>query len=203
MARNGRVVAISLVVVISVVTLLVGLTLASQTAISRPNNEETVGYVSFIGDPVLILGESQNTRSIVERLALSTDNITVTESVSGLSAIGPGDILIIDGEWASQDSLISIAETLKPIILQGTPVLLLNMTSDVIKTALQGESLPVTEVVFGSGDPSETAILAMFNGFIYYPSDGRSASFSLGCAISLQSFDEVITKLYEWAAERN
>lgn len=173
---------------------------SAQPGLGERYYRETISPAAFIGKPVILLGESNNTGFIFERLWESTNDITVLDNASSLSAVGSRDILMIDGEWASTRPLEDLAISIRPLILQGTPVVLLNMTPDLLTIALGNDSLGFGcySKVGSSGEWVQT----IFNGLIYVPSEDRTASISLGHRDSAASFANLITALYEWSALR-
>ncbi len=161
---------------------------------------ETIVPATFIGKPVFVLGESNNTCFIVERLRESTNEVTVLEDTSNLSAVGPRDILMIDGAWASGRALVDLASHVRPLILQGTPVILLNTTPDLLNIALGNDSLEFSCCY--EGESNGEWVQTMFSGLIYFPIENRTAVISLGHMDSTASFANLITSLYEWSALR-
>lgn len=193
-------IAITTAVLFIVITLVFAAFAQQERGLS--NYSESVGPVTYIGKPVFVLGESQNTGFIVDRLWLGTHNITVVEDISNLSVLNPGDLLMIDGEWAARYSLRDLADAIRPLILQGTPVVLLNMTSDLLNLTVENDSWQIGYCYYSVGGSQETMVPTMFNGFIYFPSENRTDQIGLAHRDSPESFANLITTLYEWSALR-
>lgn len=149
----------------SVVVIVVSLSFAAPSQLGRMQSdcESLDDLVTYIGKPVCLLGKSHNTEFIIDRLWLSTHMITITENLSDLSSLSPGVLLMIDGEWAYRNSLRDLADAIRPLILQVTPVVLLNMTSDLLSLAVENTSLSIGSCYSSSNCSQETTIPTMFH----------------------------------------
>lgn len=185
----------------AVVVIIVSFSFAASSQLGRMQSdyESLDDFVTCVGKPVCFLGKSHNTGFIVDRLWLSTHKITITENLSDLSSLSPDVLLMIDGEWAARNSLRDLADAIRPLILQRTPVVLLNMTSDLLGLAVENTSLSIGSCYYSSNRLQETMIPTMFHGFIYFLSEDRASQIGLGHSNSSETFAESITTLYEWS----
>jgi hypothetical protein len=93
--------------------------------------------------PTYVLGVTSPLDPLVVDLQSQTSSLTILSGVSGLSLLGPGSILFIDGSWLQTAS--SLDPTLLPtidttvltgvpsVVVRGTPTILQNSISGLIK----------------------------------------------------------------------
>jgi hypothetical protein len=155
-------------------SLLIGLALAAVSA----------GQISLAAaqssTPTYVLGVSSPLDPLVVDLQSQTSSLTILSGVSGLSLLGPGSILFIDGAWLQ--SVSSLDPTLLPIldstvlngvpsvVVRGTPTILQNSISGLIKG--QVPNLPLIAEglkIFGTlpGGTDQAAALQVIAGFDY------------------------------------
>jgi len=93
--------------------------------------------------PTYVLGVSNPLDPLIVDLQSQTSSLTILSGVSGLSLLGPGSILFIDGAWLQ--SVSSLDPTILPaldttvltgvpsVVVRGTPTILQNSISGLIK----------------------------------------------------------------------
>jgi hypothetical protein len=118
-------------------SLLIGLALAAVSA----------GQIHLAAaqsaTPTYVLGVSSPLDPLVVDLQSQTSSLTILSGVSGLSLLGPGSILFIDGAWLQ--SVSSLDPTILPlldstllngvpsVVVRGTPAILQNSVSGLVK----------------------------------------------------------------------
>jgi hypothetical protein len=151
--------------------------------------------VVFTNQTVYVFGYSPNTELIMNRLHLSTSNVTLVTNTSVLSNLTGRFVLLIDGECFFNTYNYSIAETAKavqPLILNGTPVVLLNRSVDFFYFA-------APDIHFGYSQSSSDGytIIPLINGIKLVPGSTSASTWSLGGSINNQ-FGQSITAAYNW-----
>src|SRR3989442_3520252 len=118
-------------------SLLIGLALAAISAGQIPL------AAAQSTTPTYVLGVSGPLDPLVVDLQSQTSSLTILSGVSGLSVVGPGSILFIDGAWLQ--SVSSLDPTILPlldstvlngvpsVVVRGTPTILQNSISGLIK----------------------------------------------------------------------
>ncbi|HXZ23260.1 MAG TPA: hypothetical protein VEH08_00855 [Methanomassiliicoccales archaeon] len=151
---------------------------------------------TFVGKPAVVLGNSSHTGIIANRLAFSTDALTVIRDLKCLNSTGFVGTLFVDGNWARDVPVDDLADALEPFVMQGTPIAFVNMTQQIIDAigAIHGGHFSGAHV-YADGVPQN------MSGFWLRPSDGFTSSLTLGVGGPADFFNG-ITDLYEWGAMR-
>ncbi|HZY46605.1 MAG TPA: hypothetical protein VFE96_02305 [Candidatus Bathyarchaeia archaeon] len=130
--------------------------------------------------PTFVLGVSNPQDPLIVDLQSQTSSLTILTGVSGLSLLGPGSILFIDGNWLQTTS--SIDPTILPsldttvltgvpsVVVRGAPTILQNSISGLLKG--QVPNLPLIAEglkIFGtlSDGTRQAAALQIIQGFDY------------------------------------
>ncbi len=154
--------------------LLIGLAFAAISAsqIPRAAAQSTT--------PTYVLGVSSPLDPLVVDLQSQTTSLTILSGVSGLSLLGPGSILFIDGAWLQ--SVSSLDPTILPllastalngvpsVVVRGSPAILQNSISGLIKGQLPNLPLIAEGLKIFSTLPDGTrqgAALQVIAGFDY------------------------------------
>jgi hypothetical protein len=155
-------------------SLLIGLAFAaiSGSQISRA--------VAQSATPTYVLGVSSPLDPLVVDLQSKTSSLTILSGVSGLSLLGSGSILFIDGAWLQ--SVSSLDPTILPlldstvlngvpsVVVRGTPTILQNSISGLIKGNVPNLPLIAEGLkIFGTlpGGTDQAAALQVIAGFDY------------------------------------
>jgi hypothetical protein len=155
-------------------SLLIGLALAAISVGQIPL------AVAQSNTPTYVLGVSNPLDPLVVDLQSQTSSLTILSGVSGLSVVGPGSILFIDGAWLQSAS--SLDPTILPllgstvlngvpsVVVRGSPTILQNSISGLIKG--QVPNLPLIAEglkIFGtlSDGTQQGAALQVIAGFDY------------------------------------
>jgi hypothetical protein len=155
-------------------SLLVGLALAAILA----------GHVPLAAaqstTPTYVLGVSSPLDPLVVDLQNRTSSLTILSGVSGLSLLGPGSILFIDGAWlqtvSSLDPTIlplldsTVLNGVPSVVVRGTPTILQNSISGLLKGAVPNLPLIAEGLKVFSTLPDGTrqgAALQVIAGFDY------------------------------------
>jgi hypothetical protein len=181
-----KIACIGMVLILAITTIVLTQISAGRTS-NEANDDETI---IFSNSPVFVLGLSDNTNYIVNRLEFSTSDITVSDNITSLSSLKPDTIVIIDGVWLGTNSMRCVGDALRPIIIQGNPVIVLNETSDIIRFAiddLMGWSTSIT-------NGFEDTLCAIHHN----PSTNGTNSCTMAVS-SDKEFEVAITTLYNWA----
>jgi hypothetical protein len=93
--------------------------------------------------PTYVLGVSSPLDPLVVDLQSQTSSLTILSGVSGLSLLGPGSVLFIDGTWLQSASSLdptilpvlatTVLNGIPSIVVRGTPTLLQNSISGLVK----------------------------------------------------------------------
>ena len=103
----------------------------AQTSNNERSNRVT-DITIFTNNSVCLLGSSQDTKEIIETLHQCTSNLSVIDDAKELSSVGQRTMLFIDGSWLMDQDSKGITEAVAPLILQGTPVVILNGSPDIL-----------------------------------------------------------------------
>ena len=130
--------------------------------------------------PTYVLGVSSPLDPLVVDLQSQTSSLTILSGVSGLSLLGPGSVLFIDGAWLQ--SVSSLDPTILPlldstvlngvpsVVVRGTPTILQNSISGLIKGNVPNLPLIAEGLkVFGTlpSGTQQGAALQVIAGFDY------------------------------------
>lgn len=130
--------------------------------------------------PTFVLGVTSSLDPLVVDLHSQTSSLTLLSGVSGLSLIGPGSILFIDGNWLQSASALdptilptidaTVLSGIPSVVVRGTPTVLQNSISGLIKVSspnlpLIAEGLKVFSTL--SDGSRQTADLQVIAGFDY------------------------------------
>jgi hypothetical protein len=153
-------------------SLLIGLAFAALSASQIPR------ATAQSSTPTYVLGVSNPLDPLIIDLQSQTSSLTILSGVSGLSLLGPGSVLFIDGAWLQ--SVTSLDPTILPtldstalngvpsVVVRGTPTILQNSISGLIKG--QVPNLPLIAEglkIFGtlSDGTKQGAVLQVIAGF--------------------------------------
>ncbi len=130
--------------------------------------------------PTYVLGVSSPLDPLVVDLQSQTSSLTILSGVSGLSLLGPGSILFIDGAWlqtvSSFDPTIlplldsTVLNGVPSVVVRGTPAILQNSISGLIKGHVPNLPLIAEGLkIFGTlpGGTDQAAALQVIAGFDY------------------------------------
>lgn len=124
------------------------------------------GSIKFTDRSVVILGTSQYSDIIEDELIKCTSKIMFIYETYALTNISNDTILMIDGAWLFTVSLRNVADGIRPLILNGTPVIVLGETANILRFA-------VDDIINGGGsyntDEGGRIYYSHFNGIIYDP----------------------------------
>jgi hypothetical protein len=155
-------------------SLLIGLALAAIGAGQIPL------AAAQSNTPTYVLGVSSPLDPLVVDLQSQTSSVTILSGVSGLSLLGPGSILFIDGAWLQ--SVSSLDPTILPlldstllngvpsVVVRGTPTILQNSVSGLIKGQVPNLPLIAEGLKIFNTLPDGTrqgAALQVITGFDY------------------------------------
>jgi hypothetical protein len=155
-------------------SLLIGLALAAISAGQIPL------AAAQSTTPTYVLGVSSPLDPLVVDLQSQTSSLTILSGVSGLSLLGPGSILFIDGSWLQSASSLdptilplldsTVLNGIPSVVVRGSPTILQNSISGLIKG--QVPNLPLIAEglkIFGtlSDGTRQGAALQVIAGFDY------------------------------------
>jgi hypothetical protein len=199
-----RSIAVATVVVVAVIVIGSLLALPRLVQSNNPPRED-IFQINFTDQSVYIFGHSQNTMQIEDRLLLSTSNVTLITNVSEMANLTGRFILFVDGDcfdYPYNCSIGAAADAVRQLVLNGTPVVVLDRDVQFLALAMDGTNVSVTDISFTTGGtnvgPMNTN--SMINGVRYYPDIGATSCWSIDGRRSSQ-FDESITSSYNWADE--
>jgi len=90
--------------------------------------------------PTYVLGVSSPLDPLVLDLQSQTSSLTILSGVSGLSLLGPGSVLFIDGNWLQ--SVSSLDPTIVPLldatVLSGVPSVVVRGTPTILQSSISG-----------------------------------------------------------------
>jgi hypothetical protein len=181
--------AVTIMIVISIIGLLICTQQNAANESILPGSE-----IQFTDKQVYLFGYSQNTGFIVDRLHLSTSNVTLVTSVSELSNLTGRYVLFIDGAAFLNSynySMIDTAKAVQPNILNGIPTILLNRSMDFF-------SFAVPDITFGysQSNVDGRTIIPLTNGVKVVPGETSAAEWSLNGRDD--QFGQLITAAYNW-----
>lgn len=189
----------STIVVAVVVVAAIVITSAFVLDAFAKNNDSNVptlpgSDIKFTNQTVYVFGYSQNTELIIDRLHLSTANVTLVTSTSELSNLTGRFVLFIDGMAflnSYNNSMVETAKAVEPIILNGTPTILLNRSMDFFSFAAPG-------INFGYSESSVDGrtIIPLINGVKLVPGSTTASTWPLNWYND--QFDQSITAAYNW-----
>src|SRR5712692_4423194 len=154
--------------------LLIGLAFAALAASQIPRAS------AQSSTPTYVLGVSSSLDPLVVDLQSQTSSLTILSGVSGLSVLGPGSILFVDGAWLQSASSLdptvlqlldsTVLNGVPSVVVRGTPTILQNSISGLIKG--QVPNLPLIAEglkIFGTlpGGTDQAAALQVIAGFDY------------------------------------
>jgi len=90
--------------------------------------------------PTYVLGVSSPLDPLVVDLQSQTSSLTILSGVSGLSLLGPGSILFIDGAWLQSASSLdpTILLLLDSTVLNGVPSVVVGGTPTILQNSISG-----------------------------------------------------------------
>src|SRR6267143_507125 len=155
-------------------SLLIGLAIAAISAGQIPL------AAAQSATPTYVLGVSSSLDPLVVDLRSQTSSLTILSGVSGLSLLGPGSVLFIDGAWlqsvSSLDPAIlplldsTVLNGVPSVVVRGTPTILQNSISGLIKGQVPNLPLIAEGLKIFSTLPDGTrqgAALQIIEGFDY------------------------------------
>jgi hypothetical protein len=142
--------------------------------------------------PTYVLGVSSPLDPLVVDLQSHTSSLTILSGASGLSLLGPGSVLFIDGAWLQSASsldptILSVVDTtvlngVPSVVMRGNPAILQNSISGLLK--LSAPNLPLI-----------AAGLKVFNTL----QDGTRQAAELQV---IQGFDYAVNTEFTWAQQQ-
>jgi hypothetical protein len=113
---------------------LIGLAFAALSASQFPR---VLGQSTT---PTYVLGVSSSLDPLVVDLQSQTSSLTILSGVSGLSVVGPGSILFIDGAWLQSASSLdpTILQVLDSTVLNGVPSVVVRGTPTILQNSISG-----------------------------------------------------------------
>jgi len=138
---------------------------------------------------VYVLGISSLSGIINESLHTRTEKVFFTEDPSLLINISNETMVMIDGLWLKNVPQYEISMAIRPVILNGSPVVVIGESSRVITDAVSGQGisilLPPSSVIYG---------------IRYYQSIDCSGTLGIGGSIeNTDSLSSAIALAYDWA----
>jgi hypothetical protein len=186
------------VVIVAVVAIGVLLMVAASLGPSAGGSPWTIKKTDR---QVYLLGTSSNTDIILEQLRAGTSQIVQISSLSQLPANASNAMLFIDGQWPigqPNATYTKTAAALAPLILNGTPVVIIDGDNFVFQLSLESLATDGTNVSYVSQQPG--AGTANTYGLFYNQTTGFSSSF--GSTIS-DPHDKAVgynaISAYNWA----
>jgi hypothetical protein len=90
--------------------------------------------------PTYLLGVSNPLDPLVVDLQSQTSSLTILSGVSGLSVVGPGSILFIDGAWLQSASSLdpTVLQLLDSTVLNGVPSVVVRGTPTILQNSISG-----------------------------------------------------------------
>jgi len=115
-------------------SILIGLALLALSASQLPR------AAAQSNTPTFVLGVSSPTDPLVVDLQSQTSSLTILSGVSGLSVIGPGSILFINGAWLQSASALdpTILPALDATVLNGIPSVVVGGTPTILQSSISG-----------------------------------------------------------------
>ena len=115
-------------------SLLIGLAFAAISASQFPR------AAAQSTTPTYVLGVSSPLDPLVVDLQSQTSSLTILSGISGLSLLGPGSILFIDGAWLQSVSSLdpTILPTLDATVLNGVPSVVVRGTPTILQSSISG-----------------------------------------------------------------
>jgi hypothetical protein len=157
-----------------VACILIGLAIAAILASQLPR------AAAQSNTPTYVLGVSSLTDPLVVDLQNQTSSLTILSGVSGLSVLGPGSILFINGAWLQSASALdpTIVPALDTTVLNGVPSVVVGGTPTILQNSISGlmkgqvPNLPLIAEglkIFGSlpDGTQQGAALQVIAGFDY------------------------------------
>jgi hypothetical protein len=115
-------------------SLMIGLAFAALSASQIPR------AAAQSSTPTFVLGASSPLDPLVVDLQSQTSSLTILSGISGLSLVGPGSILFIDGTWLQSASSLdpTILPTLDSAVLAGLPSVVVGGTPTILQNSISG-----------------------------------------------------------------
>jgi hypothetical protein len=186
------------VVAVVVVAAIVITSAFALSAFAKNNNSSMLtlpgSEIQFTNQTVYLFGYSQNTEFIIDRLHLSTSNVTLVTSTNELSNLTGRFVLFIDCMTflnSYNNSMVETAKAVEPIILNGAPTILLNRSMDFFSFAAPG-----VDFSYGESSVDGRTIIPLINGVKLVP--GSTSASTWGLNWYNDKFDQSITAAYNW-----
>ena len=148
----------------------------------------------FTDHPVTILGRSGLTEVITDSLEHSTSKITITDNLTDIGSTQNDTILIIDGAWVDLVSLREVADAIRPLVLNGTPTIVLGKTADFLRAAVDDVILLGRDGAAVNGE----RVFAQYNCIRYDPETNLLNRYSY-VAPHPEGLGDAVTLTYNWA----
>jgi hypothetical protein len=148
---------------------------------------------------VYLLGTSPNTEIILEQLSQGTSKVVQINRLSELPSNASDSMLFIDGQWPIGQPNATFSRTaaaIAPLILNGTPVVIIDGDDIVIQLAIEEKNISYGS--FTSNPPAT----APSSGLFYNQSTGCSSVF--GCSTSddhTRSVEYAVIRAYNWGSD--
>ena len=167
-------------------SLLIGLAFAALSASQFPR------AAAQSATPTYVLGVSSPLDPLVVDLQSQTSSLTLLSGVSGLSLLGPGSVLFIDGAWLQ--SVSSLDPTILPLldstVLNGVPSVVVRGTPTILQNSISG--------LLKLGAPNLPLIAEGLKVFNTLPDGTRQAA---GLQV-IEGFDYAVNAEFTWAQQQ-
>jgi hypothetical protein len=141
---------------------------------------------------VVLLCNSGDADSLLREVREATDYITVSDNMTALSTVHYDEfILMIEGSWIDTIQKSDLVNAIKPLIFNGTPVMVINGTSEVLDQA-QGSDY-TSPWVRGDGQATYPCW-----GICYNVTDNSSSS--MGSITQDHDLAIVTYQSYQWGS---
>lgn len=134
---SQRKIVLGLVVIVAAIAVVLMLTFALLVVPGPAPAAETIKKTDR---PVYLLGTSDSTGTILDQLRDGTSNIIQISNISQLPTNASDSILLIDRQWPLDQpnaTYLKTAAAIAPLILNGTPVVIINGEDFVLQLALE------------------------------------------------------------------
>jgi hypothetical protein len=188
--------------VVGILIVLASVLIISQLSMGEGTYEEKGKHitVTFTNQTVYILGASENTDKIVDRLQMSTSKVRVIEDPAELSLLTGKFILLIDGDCFGDQvhySVNDMALAVRPLIQQGVPVGLMNRSVDFFYFAIGNLPIAIPEdSVYYDG----VITSSMFYELAFNPLTNCTSTYCIAGNGNI-IFEDKVTALYNWGTE--
>ena len=133
-------IGIAIIAVVVIAAIASGAYILTQDDPPVNNGEDDLDYTEpvFTDHPVVLLGTSDWTDTIVDTLNKSTSKISITENTDDLKNIEIGSLLFIDGYWLRSNgtSIQKVVNSLTDVFLKNIPIAMVGQTPYLLYAAI-------------------------------------------------------------------